>query len=78
MLCAMLCCETLGPGVLVDVTFARTNYKNIVVDQVHHNSNDPFYQDNALCHTAKMDQEWFEECDKEFIFWPPNSICGMY
>jgi len=34
-----------------------------------------FQQDKALCHTAHIVQEWFEEHDEEFkvLAWPPNS-----
>ena len=34
-----------------------------------------FQQDNVLCHTAKIVQEWFEYHDKELkvLPWLPNS-----
>lgn len=31
----MLCWETLGPAIYVDVTVTYTTYLNIVADQVH-------------------------------------------
>ena len=78
----MFCCETLGPGIHVDVTLTCTTYLNIVADQVHPfmatvfpDGSGLFQQDNAPCHTTKIVQEWFEEHDKEFkvLPWPPNS-----
>ncbi|KAK3538044.1 hypothetical protein QTP70_027398, partial [Hemibagrus guttatus] len=33
-----------------------------------------FQQDNALCHKAKMVQEWFDDHNEfEVLTWPPNS-----
>ncbi|KAK3559176.1 hypothetical protein QTP86_005072 [Hemibagrus guttatus] len=81
MLWAMFCWETLGP-IHVDVTLTRTTYLSIVTDHVHPfmetvfpDGYGLFWQDNALCHKAKMVQEWFNEHNKEFevLFWPPNS-----
>ena len=54
MLWAMFCCETLGPGINVNVTLTRTTYLNIVADQVHpfmatvfSNGSGLFQQDNT-------------------------------
>ncbi|MCJ8732198.1 hypothetical protein PDJAM_G00208470 [Pangasius djambal] len=70
----------MGPGIHVDVILTRTTYLNIVADQVHPfmatvfpNGSGLFQQDNATCHTAKLDQEWFEEYGKEFKVLTPNS-----
>ena len=82
MLWAMICWEVLGPAIHVDVTLTRTTYLNIVADHIH-----PFMemvfpdvcglfqQDNALCHKAKMAQEWFKEHNSTFevLTCPPNS-----
>ncbi|XP_053480566.1 intraflagellar transport protein 122 homolog isoform X3 [Ictalurus furcatus] len=82
MLWAMFCLESLGPGIYVDVTLTRTTYQNIAADQVHPfmatvfpNSSGLFQLDNALCYTAYIVQEWFEEHDQRFkvLILPPNS-----
>lgn len=46
---------TLGLGNHVNVTWTRTTYVKMVADHVHQ------FMDNALCHTAKIVQKWFEE-----------------
>lgn len=65
MLWGMFCWETLGPGILVEVTLTCTTYPNAVADQVHPFMTTVFpdggelsQQDDVPCHTAKIVQEW--------------------
>ena len=80
MLWAIFCWETLGPAIHVDVTLTRITCLNIVADHVHPQTVFPngiglFQQDNALCYTAEIVQEWFEEHNNEFkvLTWPQHS-----
>ena len=89
---AVICWETLGAGIYVDVALSHTTYPN-AANQIH-----PFIalvfpagrsllqQDNAPCRTTEVLQEWLEKYDREFKVspWPANSpdlcligICGM-
>ena len=82
MLWAIVCWETLGPAIHVDVNVTRVTYLNIVADQVHPftamvfpDGSGLFQQDNAPCHTAHIVREWFEEHYEVFmvLYWPSNS-----
>ena len=82
MLWAMFCWGTLGAAIHVDVPLTRSSYLSIVADHVppsmetvFPDGSGLFQQDNVICLTAKIVQEWFEEQDKEFkvLPWPPNS-----
>lgn len=75
----MLCWETLGPAIHVDVTLTHTTFLSIVADHVHPfmetvlpDGSGLFQQDNAPCHKAGMVQEWFEEHNSEFEMLTPN------
>ncbi|KAK3570021.1 hypothetical protein QTP86_009164 [Hemibagrus guttatus] len=79
MLWAMLCWETWGPVIHVDVTLTRTTYLSIVAEHVHPfmemvfpDGCGLFQQDNVPCHKAKMVQEWFDEHNESELL-PPNS-----
>lgn len=67
---AMLCWETLSPGIHVAVTLTWTAYINIVFP----NGKSLFNQDNVPCHTAQIVLKGFEEHDKMFkiLTWPLN------
>ncbi|KAK3526241.1 hypothetical protein QTP70_020394 [Hemibagrus guttatus] len=82
MFWAMFCWETLGPAIHVDVTLTCITYQSIAAYHVHPlmetvfpDGCDLFQQDNALCHKAKMVQEWLNEHNNKFevLTWPPNS-----
>ena len=73
MLWAMFCWETRGLAIHVDVNLTRVTDINIVADQVHSfmamvspDGSGLFQQDNALCHTAHIVREWFEEHDGDY------------
>ena len=68
--------ETLGPGILVDITWILLGHvpPTYILLQANYtpswqwyspNGSGLFQQDNVLCHTAKNIQEWFEEHDSE-------------
>lgn len=56
----MFCCETLGPGIHVEVTLTCTTYLNmlqtkyITAWQLIPNSSGLFQKDNEPCQTAKI------------------------
>lgn len=65
-------------GIQVDVNLRLTTYLNIVADQVQPfmatvfpNSSDLYQQDNAHCHTAKIDIVWFLEHNKKLKVFVP-------
>ena len=73
----------LGSVVVVEQNLKATEYMNIIPDQLHPyiasvfaNGNGMFQQDDAQCHKAWIDLEWFHEYDAIFplMFWPPNSL----
>ena len=83
MLWPILCWETLGPAIHVDVNLTRVTYQNIVANQVHPfmamvfpDGSGLFQQDNAPCHTVHLVRKWFEEHDEVFTVlpWPPNCM----
>ena len=73
----MLCWETLGPGIHVDVNLTHATYPNTAADQVHPftaivfpNGIGLFQSDHVLCPTARIVWEWFAEQDEELKVLP--------
>jgi len=60
MLWAKFCWETLGPAIHVDLSIVA-DHVHPFMEMVFPGGCGLFQQDNALCHKAKMVQEWFEE-----------------
>jgi len=74
--------HTLGPLVAIGHHLNATAYLRIVSDHVHPfmaimypSSDGHFQQDNAPCHKARINSNWFLEHDNEFtvLKWPPHS-----
>ena len=74
---------SLGPMVVVQQILKTTEYLNITADQLHLYMASGFptgsgmlQQDNAPCHKAQIELEWFQEHDAKFqvMSWPFNSM----
>lgn len=68
------CSETLFPGIRVDVTLTRLLQTRYNHSWVFPGGSGLIQRDNALCHTAKIVKEWFEEHEKELKVLPQISI----
>lgn len=73
--------EILGPAFPEECNFS-TYHLSIFADHAHPPMEtlvpggcDPFQQNDAPCHKAKMVQKWFKENNNEFdvLTWPPDS-----